>query len=145
MAFGAAIFYTFTGDPKTANKSLTQVASSAALQPLEPINNLTARLVVDYKSAAFGADYFSFDGKYYKITDRKALTAQALEITGAVDTLKTYWNQIKDCPAVCERSTTKYNSKVNDPLYPVEQKKQVWVKNLFDLPNNDITVFGYIE
>lgn len=146
MALGTANFYKYTGDPKRANKDLgAVVVSSGVVQPLEPISNLTVRLTVDYKEAAMDCNYVGFDGAYYRITDRERLPAQAMRITARLDSLKTCWAQVANCPAICARSTVKYDSKINDPKYPVIQRKNVFVKKLFDLGNNDIQVLGYIE
>lgn len=146
MALSAANFYKYTGDPKVANKSLgSVVVSSGAIKPLENLSNLSVRLLVNYNSSVMSCNYFEFEGLYYKITDREYTPSSGMQITATLDSLKSYYTQIKECDAVCERSSTKYNSKVNDPLYPVEQRKQVWIKKLFDLPNTDIQVLGYIE
>lgn len=89
--------------------------------------------------------YIDTTGFYYWIESKNIVRDNYTVLSLRRDPLTSFATSIKKSPCVCERSTKKYNSKVNDPLYPVEQRKQVWAKELFAFPNTDIQVFGYIE
>lgn len=141
----AITFYTYTGDPRIANKSLTDGFGGTTLSPLRPISNLKVEFDITYNANVVNANYCAIEGKTYKIIDRQRLPAQGLRIIAELDSLITYWNQVKNCEAIVERSTVQYNAKINDPKYPVEQKKTVEAKRLFSMrPENEI-IFGYIE
>lgn len=151
MALGNATFYTYTGDPRKANKvpDMSAISSTAALKPLESLSNLTARIVVNYNDSFMNADYFSIldNGKnlYYEITDRQRGTAGEIIATGTLDALATFWGRVRLCPAVCERSTAKFNGQINDPKYPTRQRQTVEVKKIFQMSNADAEVMAYIE
>lgn len=146
MALTTVSFYQYTGDPRVANKSLgNAVHTTSTISPLETLSNLEMRLTVNYDDDIMTANYCEADGLYYKITDRKRGMAGSAEITARLDSVLSFWNQIKNCPSVCERSTTQYNGKINDPLYPVQQRRTIETKKLFELPNTDVQVLAYIE
>lgn len=146
MALGKVDFYTYTGDQKTANKNLgSVVASSGQIKPLEPLSNLSVLFTLDYKSAAMGCNYIGFGGMYYKIQDRKFLTGGGMEITARLDSLLSYWAQVKESPCVCERSSSIYDSDMNDSKYPVYQKQDIQTKHIDTLDNDDYIVFGIVE
>ena len=145
-------FYKYTGDPRVANKSIENaVGTAVTLHPLEPISNLEVKMIINYQSTLMTANYFSADGMYYEITDRKRLQAEAMEITGRLDSVKSYWDQVKNCDSIVERSTVKYNSKIDDPIYPTEQKFVEETIALFNVAAStegapqDIIVFGFVE
>ena len=146
MALGTVDFYTYTGDPKTANKNLgSVVATSGQIKPLEPLSNLSVLFTIDYKAAAMSCNYIGFGGMYYKIQDRKFLTGGGMEITARIDSVLSYWNQVKESPCVCERSSSIYDSDMNDSKYPVYQKHDVQTKHIDTLDNDDFIVFGIVE
>ena len=141
-------FYKYTGDPRTANKAVGNVIyTCSSIQPLEALNDLDIKLIIDYpdKPAVMDCNYVAIDNKYYKITSKDRLTARGLAIYATIDGLLTYWGEVSNCPSVVERSTVKYNSEINDPQYPVEQRLKVEVKTLCDLGDNDELIFYYIE
>lgn len=141
MALGNATFYTYTGDPRKANKvpDMSVISSTAALKPLEILSNLMARIVVKYNAAFMNADYFSISDEstnlYYKITDRQRGTAGELIATGTLDGLASLWSAVKDCYATCARNTTKYNSQFVDPKYMMYQNREVETKKLGSFSN----------
>lgn len=145
-------FYKYTGDPRTANKALGNVIyTCSSIQPLEALNDLDIKLIIDYpdntsgKPALMDCNYVAIDNKYYKITSKDRLTARGLAIYATIDGLLTYWNEVKECPSIVERSTVKYNSEINDPQYPVNQRLDVEVKSVCDLGDDDEMIFYYIE
>ena len=79
------------------------------------------------------------------------MTAEGLKITAELDSLITYWDQVKNCDSIVERSTVKYNSKIDDPIYPTEQKFVEETIALFNVAAStegapqDIIVFGFVE
>lgn len=157
MALGTATFYKYEGDPRTSNKTMgNAVATSAQLHPLQSLSNLDAKLICDYQENAMSANYFECDGLYYKITNRERLTAGAMAITGTIDSLKSYWSQIVQCPCILERGALeRVNSKFVDPLYPTIQASAVQVfgsaSGLFSLGvdtygnNIDSNIFAFVR
>lgn len=157
MALGTATFYKYEGDPRTSNKTMgNAVATSAQLHPLQSLSNLDAKLICDYQENAMSANYFECDGLYYKITNRERLTAGAMAITGTLDSLKSYWAQIVQCPCILGRGNLeRVNSQFSDPLYPTYQASAVQVfgaaSGLFSLAtdssgnNQDENVFAYVR
>lgn len=138
-------FYKYTGDPRVANKSLgSAVHTTSTIAPLEPLSNLEMRLIVNYDADIMTANYCLANGLYYKITDRKRGMAGSAEITARLDSVLSFWDQIKTCPAIIERSEKAYDGEINDPLYPVKQRKKVECKKLFEFPNSDRIVIWYI-
>lgn len=138
-------FYNYTGDPRIANKTFTNGYGATTLNPLREISNLEIEFDINYNANVMNADYVEAESKYYKITDRERLLAGGMRIKAKLDTLKTYWNQIKNCDAIVERSTVKYNGEINDPKYPVRQQQVVECIKLFDMPSQNEIMFGYIE
>lgn len=114
MALTTVKLYKYTGDPKTANKVLgTALGTTQSLQPLQPLSNLDVSILINYDESYMNANYIECDTvdnthkKYYKIKDRKRMPANALEITARIDAVKTYFDQIKSCPAIAARTATK--------------------------------------
>lgn len=145
----AVTMYTYKGDPRVANKTLTLQGTTKTINPLEPMSNLRMRMVLNYVPENMTADYFSYlengTTMYYKIVDRQRLPAQAMEIIGELDSVLTYWDNIKDCDCIVDRSTVKYNSKIDDPLYPTIQQLTEETEWLFTVSNEDVVVLGIVE
>lgn len=141
MALGTATFYKCTDDPRVANKTVTAISggTTGIIKPLEPLSNLDARLVVNYKQDCMFADYFSISDNgntlYYKITNRERGLAGEMIITGTLDSVKTYWGTLKDCSATCARNETIYNSQFVDPKYMMYQNREVETKKLGNFSN----------
>lgn len=108
-------FYNTTSNPKEVPKTLGEPLGNAlTLNPYKPLDQLTGTIIVDYNASWLSANYCTFEGKNYFITDRKYDIGQKMELTLKVDVLETYWNQIKNCPAVFDRSDTKNNAEIID-------------------------------
>lgn len=118
-------FYKCSDDYRTMNKTMTAVGSSTTLQPLDPISDLEVKMLINYQAELLNANYFNADGKYYKITGRSRVPAQAQEIIGMVDVLKTYNDSIRTCNAICVRSDQQYNSDYPDSDYMREQSYDI--------------------
>lgn len=131
MDLVTATFYKCTDDPRVANKTVTAISegTTGILKPLEPLSNLDARLVVDYRTNFMFADYFSISDNgtnlYYKITNRERGLAGEMIITGTLDSVKTYWGTLKECSATCARNEKKYNSQFVDPKYMMIQNREI--------------------
>ena len=120
-------FYSYSGDPRVANKSMTVVGAAVALEPFETIGDLSIRMIIDYQGGLLDADYFYAEGKYYRITERSKMTATRMAITGTVDPLTTYWGQIAGCPCVVSRNSVVNNWWVADDKRVNEQ----WMTNQY--------------
>lgn len=134
-------FYKFYGDPRTANKNLgNQVGSDVTLQPLEAISNLEVRMIINYNSDFFECNYFTAESMVYHITGMRRLTAEAMEITGRLDSVASYWDKIKKCPCMCDRTADAARGTffINDPIL---RTNQYTLDETISLkPNN---IFGY--
>lgn len=139
------IFYNYTGDPRVANKTLTNGYGATTLNPLREISNLEIEFDINYNENVMNADYVAAEGKYYKITNRERLLAGGMRIKAKLDSVKSYWDQIKNCDAIVERSTVKYNGEINDPMYPVKQRQITECIRLFSVPEEDEIVIGVVE
>lgn len=120
MAGTNVTFYSYTGDPRVANKTFAAAGAAVALEPFETIGDLSIRMVIDYQDGLLNADYFYAEGKYYRITEREKMTATRMRISGTVDALTTYWSAIAACPCVVERNTTVNNWWIDDGKRPYE-------------------------
>ena len=120
-------FYDYTADNRIINKSLpeTPLQTVVSATPFRPLSDLTGTLLLAYNATAYAANYCSFGGKYYYITDRELLTGQKMQLTCRVDVLKTYASAILDLPVWCKRSATLQNKYMLDTKAPVLQKKKV--------------------
>ncbi len=126
----AVTFYNYTGDPRVANKTFTNGYNATILNPLREISNLEIEFDINYNTNVMNADYVAAEGKYYKITDRERLLAGGMRIKAKLDSVKTYWDQIKNCDATCGRNQTKYNSQFVDPKYMMLQNREIETFNI---------------
>lgn len=138
-------FYKFYGDPRTANKNLgAQIGSTITLQPLEKISNLDVRMIINYNSAIFDCNYFVAENFIYNVTSRNRMTAEAMEIIGRLDSVSSYWDAIKNCPCMCNRTADAARGTffINDP---VMRTNQYTLDETISLkPNNIFSYNGHI-
>lgn len=131
------IFYTYTGDPRVANKNLgTAVHTCSVIAPIEPLSDLDIKLIIDYPyhvanypetgdsstypesgsqtPAVMSANYVAIDNLYYQITNKERLNGNALAIYATIDGMKSYWGEISACDSICKRSSNGTDSFIPD-------------------------------
>lgn len=142
----AAAFYNYTGEPNRIEKSLgSQVFTTNALHPLEPIDDLHARLVIDYHSAIEGCNYFVYEGRNYTITGRERLPGGAMSVTGLIDAVSTFASGVLSCPAIAGRNAQKWSMWQGDNRFSLLQQKNIATKWLGSIGEDDAIIFGYVE
>lgn len=138
-------FYNTASNPKEVPKTLGAAITQTAVNCItyNPIDQLTGTLILDYNAALLNANYCTMAGKNYFITERKYGIGQHMELTLKVDVLETYWQEIKHCPAVFDRSDSHPNNMLSDPMERVSTQREVeylpfvnvGVGNPFDYPD----------
>lgn len=96
-------FYNTPDDPRTIGKTMSQVGNGESVTVKGNINVLYPTFVLKYNPALTGANYFTWNGRFYFITDITLGSAEQMVISGAVDVLETYKDSIVTCPATCIR------------------------------------------
>lgn len=61
-------------------------------------------------------------GRYYYITDIAAVAGNMTQISGEVDVLKTYDQEIRNCPGIIGRNQEEWNLYINDGVFKCYQK-----------------------
>lgn len=141
MALSASL-YKINDDPRMIDKTLgtaTKVYNASdpsnTLTPLEPIDTLAPRLIVEYDQSIVGCNYIYIADwdKYYYITNVDLTTAQRIIFQCKVDVLYTYKDEIKNLTAIKERgSSYPGNQYIPDPqvLSYMEQGTQTFTGQL---------------
>lgn len=118
------IFYKYTEDPRVAYKNLgDSVYDCESIKPVEPLSDLDIRLIIGYPNnetgtpAVMNANYVAIDNKYYQITNKERLPANSLAIYATIDGLMSYWDEVKECDAIIQRSSNGTDSYIPDPYY----------------------------
>lgn len=142
----AAAFYNYTGEPSRIEKSLgSPVFTTNALHPLEPIDDLHARLLIDYHSAIEGCNYFVYEGRNYTITGRERVPGGAMSVTGLIDAVSTFESGVLSCPAIAGRNAQKWSMDFSDSRFALKQKKIIDTIDLGSIGEGDAIIFGYVE
>ena len=109
------------GKDLTDQQSITDVLlkrDTSILRPVLLVND--ARGVTD-----FNYMYISEFDRYYFIDDIRSTHNNIWEISGHVDVLETYKDQILSNQAVIRRQTNKFNTYLNDPEWKVYADENV--------------------
>lgn len=141
----SAIFYNYAGDPRNMYKSMYAVYTTATIKPLEPLDDLRARIVIDYAATVDGCNYFRYSGKLYHIESRERLTGGAMSVAGLVDALTTYAAAVASCPAIAARNAQQWDMWRGDSQFKLMQKKNVDTIDLGSIGEGDAIIFGYVE
>lgn len=102
MAF-TATFYNCGEDARKINKSLGTVVGTASCEPTGPVSSMTPTLICDYNGSIEGANFCSFGGKNYFITNIEKATGGKIIVQCKVDVLSTYATAINALPAIAKR------------------------------------------
>lgn len=121
MGFNISL-YNNTDDPKTVHKQPTLIASNITCYPTEAVDIMAPRLELDYNSSYTQANYCYIPefNRWYFINDININTAQRMELSCAIDVLKTYETDIPNVNACVIRSES-----VGAPTYVVDNKLPV--------------------
>jgi len=93
-------------DPKTAEKTLDPNKKyQKPCTPYEALDDLNGFVIIDYDPNVMECNYAEYDSKQYFVTDRIRQPGQKLQISLRIDSLSTYWDQIKTCQALLATTT----------------------------------------
>lgn len=129
-------FYSYSGDNKIVDKSLTSITTVTDAHPFEPLSALTGQLILEYKQTVYDANYAKFNDRYYFVTDRELLIGGKMRLICKIDVLMTF--DISNVPVVPARSESTFNDFVIDTAQPVETRVQHY-NLLFSGDNLDYT------
>ncbi len=129
MAFNI-VLYQNNSEPNRIGKDLTEIATvSGVLRDATSI--LTPRIAIEGDiSDVTGCNYFYIAefGRYYYITDIQSLRHNLYDISGRVDVLETYKEQIKANTALVFRQENAWNLYLNDGSFKTFQNPIVLTK-----------------
>ena len=113
--------YKNTSDNLRVSKSLTLIKTLEGVHFYEESSILTPRLLLKYDEDLFVANYMYVPKfkRYFYITDIANINGNEMSITGKVDVLKTYEDEIRGSTAVVDRQEKKYNLYLNDSQFKV--------------------------
>ena len=135
------LFQNCSTDPRYLHKDFLNIGEAITLNPIEPVDDLTVRAVVNFDSSQMSATHFQYNGKKYKVIFVERLPASAMSVTGTVDVLATYETQIKNADCICSRNENVYNSQFVDPKYMLIQNREYETRSLGSLCNwNDFKI-----
>lgn len=140
-----AYFYNYAGDPRRMYKSMNVAYTTATLKPLEPLDDLHARIIIDYAATVDACNYFQYAGKLYHIESRDRITGGAMSVTGFVDALTTYSAQVALCNAIAARNAEKWDMWRGDSRFQLLQKRNVATIDLGSIGEGDAIILGFVE
>lgn len=111
-------FYNNTGDIRQLNKNLTSVKSGVTAEIQYDVSITDPVLIMNNDSSLVNANYFYVEewARYYFITNRVFLDGNRIEITGHVDVLASFKNEILQSDCIAARSASNSNPYIIDQL-----------------------------
>ena len=111
-------FGTTTKDIRWLDKAPTWAITNLACDIYDPVDRLNPVLVID-NNANFdisSCNYMEIPdfGRFYWITSVDGSAGHRLTVSGHVDVLMSYKDEIRACPCIAERSTSDYNFYLQD-------------------------------
>lgn len=126
-------FYHMRSDYRVVNKNLTTIGTTQAIEPYNPLSDITGFIVVSYDANWYSANYAKVGDKYYYITGREVLTGGMMRIVLHVDVLMNVGSSetFRNIKIIPTRSNDKdlYNSWIADGSQPYELAKDTTVSN----------------
>lgn len=122
-------FYNVSDNPKKLEKDISNVIGSArVLEPTAPVEVLNPTVVVNwdntYGNIIANANYAYIDTfKRYYFISCALDTAQRVVVTGKVDYLMSWAEQIKECPATIVRAQIGHPTYIIDDKYPIDPNR----------------------
>lgn len=123
--------YNNASDKRVIGKTLTQVVQLNYIL-LESTNVINPEITVTYASNILTANYayIAEFNRYYFIDNVTILDGKRIKISLSVDVLETYKAQIKTLSCIIKRNSNVYNLYLDDPLFQVQNKRQLITKNV---------------
>lgn len=120
--------YSMTSEKNRLGKSKTALATiTGSLR--NQCNILTPSIVIEYlPSTSFNYFYIPEFSRYYFVTNITYITNSIVEITGSVDVLDSYEQQIRANSGVIQRQENIYNLDLYDKSFLTQQNTQLQVK-----------------
>ena len=115
-------FYNVSAAPNVLDKELGTGTVISTCQPVEPCDYLNPSFIMDKSATTTGANYCQIGepiNRYYFITDTQLLTGNRVLVSCAVDVLKTYASDIKNCIGTFTRSEHPKSKYIADSKYPL--------------------------
>ena len=106
-----------TRDTRWLDKAPTWQHSNISCDVYGKVDRINPSIIVDSAQIDLSdCNYMSIPefGRFYFITSITGKSAKTKIATGHVDVLHTYKDQIRQCPCIAERSTSKYNMYLAD-------------------------------
>lgn len=112
------------------SKTLTTLSTvSGTLKEQTSIIDPVIKIQADLASFTFcNYMYISTFGRYYFVNDIKSITDNIIEISGHVDVLQTYSQEIRANTAITRRQENNWNLYLNDGTFRVYQDPKVITK-----------------
>lgn len=115
--------------PNVVNKKLTEVAHYTSVRLLDDTSVLTPTIEVQESTNIdnlWNINYFYIPKfkRYYFVTDLKA-TAGMFQISGRVDVLKTYEDEINLSSQIISRQQNLQDKYLHDSMIPISDKQEV--------------------
>lgn len=117
------IFYKCSDDPRSLNKTYTDEKRKTCTVYAE-CSILNPSILLRYDAGLIHHNYMYIPewGRYYFVSSMSVATGKQMIVTGSVDVLQTYKDEIKNCPATCIRNEgvgrPTYIPDSSLPLYP---------------------------
>ena len=120
--------FSMTSEKNRLGKSKTAITTlSGSLR--NQCNILTPSIVIEYlPPTTFNYFYIPEFSRYYFVTNITYITNSIVEITGSVDVLDSYEQQIRANSAVIQRQENVYNLDLYDKSFLTQQNTQLQVK-----------------
>lgn len=137
------IFYTNSDDNRVLNKNLTQIAT-ADVKITGSMSIMSPVLVLSYDASIANATYMYISdwGRYYRLTPAVVGEGGLMTVSGLVDPLYTWRQQVLQCPAHCVRSESIGPGMVQDDQMPIMQGPEYVQSIQFSSSDLDNTVAG---
>lgn len=109
-------FYQNTDDKRVINKTLgtAKTLSSCQLIDESSIINPVIEIDIDTSLYAYNYAYIAYFGRYYYITNITVLDGTRMRINMAVDVLKSFESQIKECYVNSRRNENSFDMYLPD-------------------------------
>ena len=139
--------YNTTDDANVANKTLNLVEANVACDIYENCTMLQPRLILTYSETRMNCSYIRIFNRYYNIVSKDLQPGGKMIITGTIDAVLTYWDQIKNLPCTVTRTGNSPTEIVDEKL-PISPNEKYYVGTSIDEveltknPNGSLFEYG---
>lgn len=119
-------FYECSDDIRVLYKTMTNAKSVDNVDVYGDMSMSAPTLILSYDADIIGKNYFYVPtwGRYYRVRDIAAVPAGKLVVTGDIDALYTYADQIVQCRAQAVRASSAGFTYVPDTSYPTDPGRE---------------------